>query len=48
VLGFMRVQLMRALEEDEFAAEHQLVYRLDQVHSAIASSAYDAAGSVYT
>ena len=40
---------MRALEEDEFAVEHQLVYRLDQVHSAIASSStHDTAASVYT
>jgi len=32
------VQLTRALEEDEFAIEHQLAYRLDQVNSAMASS----------
>jgi len=32
------VQLIRALEEDEFAVEHQLAYRLDQVISAMAVS----------
>ena len=43
----MPVQLMRALEEDEFAIEHQLVYRLDQVHSAMAASAHDGVGTMY-
>jgi len=41
------VQLMRALEEDEFAVDHQLAYRLDQVMSAMASSAHDAIGNIY-
>jgi len=44
---WMAVQLMRALEEDEFAMEHQLVYRLEQVISAMASAAHDAVGNVY-
>jgi len=43
----MPVQLMRALEEDEFAIEHKLVYRLDQVHSAMAASAHDGVGTMY-
>jgi len=40
------MQLMYALEEDEFAIEHQLAYRLDQVNSAMAST--DAVGTIYT
>ena len=41
------VQLTRALEEDEFAVEHHLVYRLDQVDSSMASTAHDGVGNIY-
>jgi len=41
---------MRALEEDEFATEHQLVYRLDQVVMAMNSAAatHDVYNTIYT
>jgi len=43
----MDVQLMRSLEEDEFAVEHRLVYRLDQVISAMDLSAHDGIRNIY-
>ena len=41
------VQLTKALQEDEFAVEHRLAYRLDQVISAMASSVHDTPVSVF-